>query len=129
MTLGRTLRNARVAKGMSLRDVERATKGKVSNGYLSLLESGDVKQPSPHHLHHLAKAFELEYAQLMRLAGYVVPESPMRSPDTHTGRGTPSEASVEGLAFSADDLTESERRQVEEYIALLRRARSSSNSR
>lgn len=113
MTLGSTLKARRQELGLSLRDVEKKTDGGISNGYLSLLETDQVKQPSPHHLHMLSSALEMEYARLIELAGYVVP----RSLKAHG-------ASAAALAFAgAEDLSDEELRQVKEYIKLLRDAR------
>jgi transcriptional regulator with XRE-family HTH domain len=53
---------------LSLRAVERATG--VSNAYLSQLESGKIRQPSPVVLHKLAEFYELAYAAIMERAGY-----------------------------------------------------------
>jgi transcriptional regulator with XRE-family HTH domain len=112
MTLGETLKRARTEKGMSLRDVEKATNGKVSNGYLSLLENGEVKQPSPLYLHELARVYGIGYAELMMHAGYVAPEA------------VGSAGSGSGLAFSgAEDLTTEERRQVQNFIGFVRSQR------
>lgn len=115
-TLGETLKKARSDKGWSLRDVEARTN--ISNGYLSQLECDSVKQPSPHHLHALSNLYGVAYADLMALAGYHVPSRP----SSVRGRQRPS-----GLAFAgAEDLSEDERRRVEEYINLIRRARGTS---
>lgn len=112
MTLGDRLRAARVGKGMSLRDVEKATGKAITNGYLSLLETGAVKAPSPRHLQQLAAVLDVPYAELMGLAGYLAPANNAR-------RG------VAGVAFSADeDLTSDERAQVESFIEFLRSKRS-----
>lgn len=116
MTLGEAIKAARIAAGMSLRDVERATDGGISNGYLSLLESGKVKEPSPYHLHSLAQALKLDYAELIRLAGYAVP-----------GESSGGSARVHGIALSGgEDLTPAERRVVEEFIELVRSNRPAS---
>ena len=95
MTLGELLKRARTEKELSLRDVERATSGKISNGYLSLLENGEVKQPNPLYLHELAGVYDVSYAELMKHAGYVAPQTAASS------------SSTSGLAFSgAEDLTD-----------------------
>src|SRR5687768_5014923 len=83
-TLGQVLKAARTAEKMSLRDVERATRGKISNGHLSLLEADDVKQPSPHHIYLLAAVLKLDYGRLLRLAGYVVPGEAPQAPSADT---------------------------------------------
>jgi HTH-type transcriptional regulator, competence development regulator len=71
--LGRTLIGARERKGLTLRDVERATG--VSNAYLSQLENEKIKAPSPNVLHKLAALYEVPYTALMLQAGYPGAES------------------------------------------------------
>lgn len=77
--LGRALRQARELKGISLRKA--AIQADISPAYLSQLEAGEVKEPSPRILFSLAHVFtgplsaavvEL-YTGLMREAGYIVP--------------------------------------------------------
>ena len=70
---GRYLRLLRQTSGFTLRDVEAATEKGVTNGYLSQIENGDVTQPSPRVLHHLANVYGVEYADLMTRAGHHVP--------------------------------------------------------
>jgi HTH-type transcriptional regulator, competence development regulator len=115
VSLGKKLKEARVAKKLSLRDVERQTQKEISNGYLSLLESDSVREPSPKMLHTLAKALELDYTELMSLAGYAPAASPRRLRAASAGFG--------GVALSADDLTSAEQADVQRYIDLLRKAR------
>jgi len=55
LELGGLLAHLRVAKGLSLRQVEEATDKAVSNAYLSQLEKGRIRKPSPHVLHSLAR--------------------------------------------------------------------------
>ena len=45
-TFGQWLKRCRTDLGMSLRDVERATEGAVSNATLSQLESGKIERPN-----------------------------------------------------------------------------------
>ena len=54
-----------------MREVERLTEGKISNGYLSQLENGDIARPSAVMLHRLAGAYGVDYALLMERAGFV----------------------------------------------------------
>lgn len=61
----------REAKRLTLREVEKATD--VSNAYLSQLESGKIKQPSPISLHKLAQFYGVPYETLMEKVGYPVP--------------------------------------------------------
>jgi transcriptional regulator with XRE-family HTH domain len=111
--LGEVLRNARKAADLSLREVERASKGKLSNGHLSLLESGEVKQPSPHHLYLLAAILKLDYARLLKLAGYVVP-----------GEGSAS-ANAENAALIAktSDFSAGELDELNNYVEYIRTRR------
>lgn len=70
--LGTYLKEGRQALSLTLRDAEE--KSGVSNAYLSQLEGGKIKQPSPVVLHKLCEAYLLSYALTMEYAGYPVPE-------------------------------------------------------
>lgn len=111
MTLGRALKESRLAQKWSLRDLERVTE--ISNGYISLLESDSVRQPSPRHLHTLSKALGIDYGQLMSLAGYALPnvEKSAASFGSHS------------LGDELRDLTEAERREVSAFARGLRASR------
>jgi transcriptional regulator with XRE-family HTH domain len=69
--LGKYLKDVRNSRGFSLREVERLTEGKISNGYLSQLENGDIARPSAVMLHRLAGAYGVDYAVLMERAGFI----------------------------------------------------------
>ena len=69
--LGRYLKNLRQHRKLTLRAVEKETE--VSNSYLSQLESGKIRNPSPTVLHKLSKLYGSSYATLMKSAGYPVP--------------------------------------------------------
>lgn len=69
--IGTFLKDIRNSRGYSLREVERLTDGKISNGYLSQLENGDIARPSAVMLHRLANAYSLDYTVLMERAGFV----------------------------------------------------------
>jgi|SRR5581483_11044353 len=66
--LGAFLKAARERRSLTLRAVEREVG--VSNAYLSQLESGKIRQPSPVVLHKLAKLYEVPYAVVLERAGY-----------------------------------------------------------
>lgn len=70
---GGYFKGLREAKGFTLREVE--TETKISNAYLSQLESGKIKQPSPSTLYKLAQIYGVSYETLMEKVGYPVPES------------------------------------------------------
>ncbi|MDP9226033.1 MAG: helix-turn-helix domain-containing protein, partial [Actinomycetota bacterium] len=70
-TIGSRLRQVRDLRRKPLSTVAKAAE--ISTAYLQKLEAGAVRQPSPNVLHHLSQALDIDYAELMRLAGYVVP--------------------------------------------------------
>ena len=109
MTLGSLLRDARTRKAMSLRDVERATG--ISNGYLSLLETGAARKPSPEFLEKLANAYGASYELLMELAGYRAPQP------------VPAARDIPGLNEPLDDLTLIEIEQLRAFVGYLRSSR------
>ena len=69
----------RESKKMTLRDVEKQTD--ISNAYLSQLETGKVKQPSPITLYKLAQLYEVAYELLLEKVGYPVPGSKIEVKD------------------------------------------------
>lgn len=110
--LGSLLGDLRTAKGYSLREVEEATGNAVSNAYLSQLENGKIRKPSPNVLHELAKVYSVPYETLMEKAGYLLP----------------SHARAAGrrrrlAAFAIDDLTAEEEEELLRYLAFLRSGR------
>lgn len=106
--LGDFLRAARDRRKLSLRAVERATG--ISNAYLSQIESGKIREPSPTNLHKLAELYNVAYATLLTLAG-------------HPGPGP----TVTETAAAADSrlgpMTADEERAVREYLDFLRSRR------
>ena len=70
--LGELLKKSREALNLTLRDVEEKTD--ISNPYLSQLEKGKIKKPSPNVLNKLSELYKIQYSKLMKLAGYPVPE-------------------------------------------------------
>jgi transcriptional regulator with XRE-family HTH domain len=111
--LGEELRRLRLEKGVTLREVEKATD--VSNAYLSQLENGKAEQPSPRVLHKLAEFYEVSYHRIMESAGYLRP-----SPAVQQGKV----GSVQAALMSSD-LSEDEERTVSQFIQFLRSQRSS----
>jgi transcriptional regulator with XRE-family HTH domain len=67
-TLATVLRAAREASGLSLRDVERRTA--IRNAHVSQLETGAISKPDMALLWELASVYELDFDDLLRLAGY-----------------------------------------------------------
>jgi len=106
--LGAVLANLRKAKGLSLREVEEAAGKAVSNAYLSQLENGKIKKPSPNVLHSLAAVYAVPYEALMEKAGYLL------SARQEGGRR-------KRLAtFAIADLTAEEEEQLLEFLAFIR---------
>lgn len=105
--LGYFLASTRTNRGLTLRDVERASG--VSNAYLSQLERGRIKQPSPNVLHALAACYGVSYGLLMERAGYPVPES-----------GEAAEG-LEGLAARLGTVTPAEEDALADYLSFIRR--------
>jgi HTH-type transcriptional regulator, competence development regulator len=101
------LAEARRVKGVSLRDVERATG--VSNAYLSQMETGAVAEPSPRKLQALAEYYGMSYGVLMNSCGYSV-----------TGGKTPPRSDA-GVSFMGEELTPQESAAVAAFIHELRR--------
>ena len=106
--LGALLSDLRKAKGFSLREVEEATGKAVSNAYLSQLEHGKIKKPSPNVLHSLAEVYVVPYEALMEKAGYLLPSG--------DGGGRRKRLA----AFAIDDLTAEEEEELLKYLAFLR---------
>jgi transcriptional regulator with XRE-family HTH domain len=105
--LGAMLADLRTAKGLSLREVEEASDHAISNAYLSQLENGKIKKPSPNILHRLAEVYAVPYEALMEKAGYLLPSD---------GRRRRKRLAV----FAIDDLTAEEEEELLKYLAFLR---------
>ena len=113
--LGGLLADLRTAKGFSLRQVEEASDKAVSNAYLSQLEKGKIRKPSPNVLHSLAAVYAVPYEALMEKAGYLLP-----SEDSKPARRR------RLAAFAIDDLTAEEEEELLKYLAFIRSRNSSS---
>jgi transcriptional regulator with XRE-family HTH domain len=90
---------------MSLRAVERATG--IDNAHLSQLETGKIRKPDLSLLWELAGLYDLDFDELIGLAGY--------------GSG---DGSITVAMRALGDLTDEERQSVIAYMAQLRRRRS-----
>ena len=64
-SFGLRLKARRQQLGLSLRDVESATEGKISNAYLSQLENGKIKNPSAAIALTLAAVYHLGIEQTL----------------------------------------------------------------
>jgi transcriptional regulator with XRE-family HTH domain len=99
------LAEARTRKRLSQRAVEAETG--ISNAYLSQIEGGKVRKPSPTMLHKLAELYELDYATVLDWAGYPVPSAESRKQASR-------------LAARIGPTTEKEEDAIAEYLAFLR---------
>jgi HTH-type transcriptional regulator, competence development regulator len=70
-SLAAIFRESRDRLGLTLREVEAKTG--ISNAYLSQLEGGKIKEPSPKTLHKLCELYGCSYSLALELAGYPVP--------------------------------------------------------
>jgi HTH-type transcriptional regulator, competence development regulator len=110
-SLGEALRRIRLVAGRTLRDIETSTG--VSNAYLSQLENGTTKNPSPQVLYKLSAAYGVPYESLMELAGHLRP-----SPNAASQRMGALQA-----ALMSAHLTPEEEARVAEFIGFLRSQR------
>jgi transcriptional regulator with XRE-family HTH domain len=109
--LADALRTARAMKGLSLKAV--AEPAEISATYLQKLERAEVQDPSPHVLHRLSEQLGLDYGELMRLAGYVVPGARRRT--TARAAGGPI-----SHALSSEPLSEEEASALADYLTFIR---------
>jgi len=111
LTLAQYLASIRQDRRMTLRQVEEATNKEVSNAYLSQIENGKIKQPSPNVLHSLSEIYGIDYGRLMEMAGHITP-SVNRSPTDRHGRVA---------TFAEHNLTPAEEAELIEYLQFIRR--------
>jgi transcriptional regulator with XRE-family HTH domain len=109
-TLGQYLASIRHDRKMSLRQVEEASSKEVSNAYLSQLETGKIVQPSPNVLNTLSEIYEIDYVQLMELAGYLSPSAAREATQRHGRLAT----------FAEHNLTPEEEGALMKYLKFLR---------
>jgi HTH-type transcriptional regulator, competence development regulator len=115
-SLGEFLKDAREAGGLTLRQVEERTKGRVKNGYLSQVETDRIGRPSPEILWHLSEALGVSYSELLSRAGHRVPNA------------NPAERrrAINGIPLSAiQELTPGERDELVRFMSYLRHRRRS----
>ena len=128
-TLGNELQKVRKLQGLSLNAV--AKPAGLSATYLQKLERDQVDSPSPHRLNALAIVLGLDYADLLRLAGYPVPgvrggaggqiDGEERSTAVDGVDLATADASLLRKVFqSADHVSDEELEQLARYLAFLR---------
>lgn len=107
--LGTKLADARAKRGWSLREVEKRTG--IHNAHLSQIETGAIERPDPNILWTVAALYELDYPELMRMAGHLRP----------AGKGTGKRSLAGAALFALDDLDPKEQREVLDFMADLKR--------
>ena len=112
-TLGKYLASIRTDRKMTLREVEEATNRRISNAYLSQIENGRIRKPSPNILHSLADIYAISFENLMDKAGYLMP--PTRGSDDRRHGRVPT--------FAEYHLTEDEESELLEYLHFIRSRR------
>ena len=108
--LGEKLAAARRARGWTLRDVEHRTG--VHNAHLSQIEKGGIERPAPNVLWTLAQVFELDYQELLRLAGHIE-----RASSSGAATASPVAAALRALG----DLSAQQQEEVLQYIEGIRK--------
>lgn len=103
--LGICLKNNRKDLGLTLRFVQEQIG--VSNAYLSQIENGKIKSPSPMTLFKLSNLYNVSYSKLFSLAGYPMPEVACPS-------------MINQLSHAIESLTEEEVLEVFDFIDFLK---------
>jgi transcriptional regulator with XRE-family HTH domain len=111
-TLGELLKDLRLVNGLTLRDVEELTG--ISNAYLSQVENGQIKQPSPNFLHKMSGVLDYPYEALMEKAGYVVPRKGARK--TKAAKRADEQERAFAIFSSVKNLTEEEAEALLEFL-------------
>ena len=104
---GSYLRTARIRRGLTVRQLSAYTE--VSNTYISQLERGRRRRPSPPVLQKLANGLRLPYEQLMAAAGYLPEED-------HSPAQTTAKEIAESIYALMEELSPEERLSVKEDI-------------
>lgn len=108
--INKFLKDARGKRNLTLRNVQKLTG--ISGAYLSQVENGKIKKPSPSMLYKLANCYNVPYESLLELTGY---PAPINAPSSMK----PSFR----LGGWAEDLTKDEEERVKEYLDFLRSRR------
>jgi transcriptional regulator with XRE-family HTH domain len=114
-SFGDYLKAIRLGLKMTLRDVERAADGEISNAYLSQLETGKIENPSPHILYSLAQLYGVSYESLMKRVGYIVPSKAKRTSSAKHGNAA---------TYAIENLDAEEEKELLKFLAYYRSTRS-----
>jgi transcriptional regulator with XRE-family HTH domain len=127
MSLGSYVRSLRESRQLTLRAVEKESG--ISNAYLSQLETDKIKKPSPVCLYKLSKLYGISYDDLMKKAGYPLPDSReanrIENTSAMAARGRSMRTSP--ISQALGDLTKEEEESLLEYLAFLKSRRKSTS--
>lgn len=115
MTIGGYIKEKRIEKGMSQREL--AAAAGLSNAEISRIESGLRKQPSPDVLKSISAALNIFCENLYAVAGYIDRQSDLDTPV----QSTP--VINENNYICVSDLTKEEIQDVKKYIQFLKSKR------
>lgn len=73
MEFGRFLKELRIRRGLSMRELSR--RAGISQAYISQMEKGDRGNPKPEVIVKLAPHLNISYPELMNVAGYLVKDN------------------------------------------------------
>lgn len=113
-TLGELLKELRTANKLTLREMERRTG--ISNAYLSQVESGHIKQPSPNYLYKMAEVLNYPYDALLERAGHIVPNRQKPQKQSKAEKHSAEQAKAFAIFSSVKDLTEEEAEALVEFL-------------
>ena len=112
-TLGKVLKSSRSNIGLTLRQIEEVSG--ISNAYLSQLENDKIKQPSANILYKISKIYKVELNDLLYAAG-IIQDAPKKSNINDLDF-------IQKIAYSADNLNESQKERVLEYLNFIKQSK------
>jgi HTH-type transcriptional regulator, competence development regulator len=108
--INKFLKDTREKQSLTLRKIQELTG--ISSAYLSQVENGKIKKPSPSVLYKLAKCYKVPYESLLELTGHPAPIAALSSTKPSFR-----------LGGWAEDLTKDEEERLKEYLDFLRSRR------
>lgn len=67
--LGTVLRHARMSQGLTLMDIQKKSRGRISSTVVGLIETGKHRKPKPESLRVIAEVLKLNFVGLMLISG------------------------------------------------------------
>jgi transcriptional regulator with XRE-family HTH domain len=113
-SLGGLLKELREANKLTLREMEKLTG--ISNAYLSQVENGQIKKPSPNYLFKISEVLNYPYESLMERAGHVVPKNREISSESQSIKQSSEQSKAIAIFSSIRNLTEEEAEALVEFL-------------